>query len=342
VAAAPKSTGDPPEPATSADDLFKSGLDFDYQTVRRISDPTGKPSKDPAAGDVEIKGRVWAHPDAKGKKCPLLVYLHGNNNTANTQQNFPQLHTPVGAKYAKGMLHAGKLLQGENVEPLIIAAPSAWVNIWWSEYFELGSFVKQVKDALAGQVEIDFKRIVVTGHSGAGGIRQIKGKDEERPPMGLTLIAKEGGTFTAGDTPFTLTLLGVMDNSSSKESGKRLREGLPNTAIYAVDRTTGGWSDGPASSFREGLLGGNGDRYDAPEVAEDERVVIESARVVGKDTPAERISILVKYDDKTWKTLDGKWAGIAETYKLHAGWDHHFDTIPAWTLWVARRYFANP
>ena len=33
---------------------------------------------------------------------------------------------------------------------------------------------------------------------------------------------------------------------------------------------------------------------------------------------------------------------MADTYKEHAGWGHHFDTIPAWTLWIARRHFARP
>jgi hypothetical protein len=96
---------------------------------------------------------------------PLVVFLHGTNPNAE-----PHLWFGGGGKDLRPL--AKRLIEGGQVEPFVLAAPSQTKNaglaatVW--QDFDLNSFVADVVKATDGRVNIDRKRIVLAGHSGAG------------------------------------------------------------------------------------------------------------------------------------------------------------------------------
>jgi hypothetical protein len=317
------------------EDLFQSGYDFLHHP------PDAK--KEDNAG---TRSRVWAHKTAHAAgKCPLIIYLHGNNGEGYLKQNDPPLFGPgVGSN---GSLHAGKLLAPEiaagKVVPLVVACLTVFKNgnkMWTPAQFDLSTFVQEVKDLLAGlpddaQVEIDLDCVAVTGHSGAGG----------NPGNSLNRVAEQKGRFTVDGNSHELTLFGVMDTRTDEVFGNVIRKGLSkNVDVYAVHRLHGGWrgEDQSHENFCKGLLGKTrADFAPAKELEQEHDLVTTEKPCCDSASTPLRISIAVVQDDKRWAPHLAQWVAIADAYKDYGGrWTHHFDTVPLWTLWAARRYFS--
>ncbi len=336
-AAAPKQKPASPPPPKPAD-LFLTGFDFLHHP------PDAKNENNPGT-----KARVWAHKDAHAaEKCPLIIYLHGNNLKTKKhdylQQDYPQL---LGPKLdSRGFLHAGKLLTPEidagKIVPMVLACPTVFKNgseMWTSAQFDLSKFVEEVSHQLDGfsgdaHVVIDLDCVAITGHSGAGG----------NAGNGLNRVVEQNGVFTVDGQAHDLTLLGVMDTKTDVDFGKVIRKGLPRSKqidVYALHRRHGGWPGSDQS--HEGLCKGLNAivDFDTDAKLEQERDDLLSTEKPQHDPakPLRRISIAVVQEDPKWNPTLTKWEKIPDAYKQY-GWEHHFDVVGLWTVWAARRYFS--
>lgn len=369
AASQPSTSGQPqvarPTPATSgprpAPRLFRVGHDFRH---------------DPGTGSCQLAARVWAHASAQAAgPRPLLIMLHGNNGAGYLQQDFPQLFGPptelegTEDRGRRGSLHVGELLsplieQG-RVVPLVVACPSMRANglhLWRAADFDLSRFVSEVQAELAAlarlapedpehaRVEIDLARVVVAGHSGAGGHRET----------GLGVVAGAGAQLTVGERTYPLAVLGLMDTAVTRDLGASIREGLAakgnrETAVSALFRAgVGGWGarDHDPAGFWEGLVGKAAD--ESPRFVPDAR--FEDAALVGSPSfgdPAARptrLSILLDGDKAAALEADrARWSALppgpldstrARAFRRYdAGFGSHFDAVAIWTEWAARRFF---
>ena len=96
---------------------------------------------------------------------PILVFLHGTNSTSE-----PHMWLGGGGKDLRPLVK--RLVEGGQVEPFVLAAPSHTrhaglaATVW--QGFNLNAFVDDVVHATQGQVIVDRTRVVLAGHSGAG------------------------------------------------------------------------------------------------------------------------------------------------------------------------------
>jgi hypothetical protein len=328
-AVAPKQTKAP-----SQDDLFLTGYDFLH--------------KPPGAAGAGTKARIWASKSAgKTDKYPLIIYLHGNNNSGKhpLRQEFPPLLGPKAD--ARGFLHAGKLLAPEiangNVVPLVVASLSLLLNgaeLWTPTLFDLSTFVQEVQGALAGfsfsdgtTVTLDLDNVAVTAHSGGGG----------NPGNGLSRVVEQKGRFSVDKSSHELTLVGVMDTRTDAFFGDLIRLSLSkNVDVYAVHRLTGGWNADKQSheKFCKGLTRWGREEFVPDAGLEQEQALVTQEKPCCDSANAPlRVSIAVVVDDKAWTPYQAQWGKLPGAYKFY-GWEHHFDIIPLWTLWAARRYFS--
>jgi poly(3-hydroxybutyrate) depolymerase len=114
-------------------------------------------------------GRAYLPPKSAQTKraLPLLVFLHGLNKARIKYRWMGGGH--------EGDVRAivGKLVAKGAIEPIVVAGPSSIVasqvsrGASWN-FLDLDNFIDRTILALKGKVQIDAKRIVVAGHSGAG------------------------------------------------------------------------------------------------------------------------------------------------------------------------------
>jgi hypothetical protein len=96
---------------------------------------------------------------------PVVVFLHGTNPTSET-------HMWLGGGGRDLRPLVKRLIDSGQVKPFVLAAPSQTKNaglaatVW--QDFDLNAFVEDVARATDGKVNIDRKRVVLAGHSGAG------------------------------------------------------------------------------------------------------------------------------------------------------------------------------
>lgn len=145
---------------------------------------SAEPSPEPLLGktyDFEWDGRDIGHPErawlgrayvppqvAEAKRAvPLVVFLHGLNAALIK-------HRWMGGGQEGDVRRiVGGLVDQGIIPPVVVAAPSSIVasqvtkGASWNR-FELDRFVDLTASRLSGLVEIDERRIIVAGHSGAG------------------------------------------------------------------------------------------------------------------------------------------------------------------------------
>lgn len=125
--------------------------------------------KDVGRPDLAWTGRAYVHPVAQraGKPLPLVVFLHGLNKAL-----IPHRWMGGGREGDVRRIVAG-LMDHKQIGPVIVAGPGSVVPSAVSHgasfrSFDLDTFLDRTDAALAGVAQVDRRRVVVAGHSGAG------------------------------------------------------------------------------------------------------------------------------------------------------------------------------
>lgn len=115
----------------------------------------------------QSKGGAALLPDdvAPNTLLPLIVFLHGTNSVG-------ELHLWFGGAGRDLQPLATRLMKEQKTSPFVLAGPSqtkgaAMPRTLWDR-FDLNAFVEDVAHATEDVVQIDRRRVVVVGHSGAG------------------------------------------------------------------------------------------------------------------------------------------------------------------------------
>ena len=289
-----------------ADDLFDSGIDFEF-------DNSGK--KD---------ARVWAHPKCKdGGPRPLLIWLHGMRRPSD----HPQLSARLDRAWA---CHAGKLAQlhidAGRVSPLLIAAPTwrdddSYKKVWTK--FDLAGFVEKVAGTVKDLgVEIDQDAVSVVGHSAAGCVAD----------HGIGKIAQDGAQFGG----HSLKVLGFCDNCYATGLAKNAAQGLhkkenTTTAIYAIHKGHGGGNSGsnPADYALGFGITVEGTAREFEKGADDYR---EEGAHVSIHLPAGEGLFAEEQD---WL----KSGALLSPWNHSAGYAQHYAVCLIWTSWALQRFY---
>jgi len=181
-------------------------------------------------------------------------------------------------------------------------------------------------------VEIDLDQVSVAAHSGAGGF----------PGAGLNKIADQGAMFSG----HKLRVFGIEDTRiiapMAKEYIDKLKaKGNDVTSIYAVHRSTGGWStpeynaNGGSPKFAAALGATNKvtDHFVGNECNEDFDDYYDN----GELKPA-RVSIKVK--EAKLAKYHGLWEG-AGGYRKHGQYIPHSDMVPMWSWLALPRFYPQ-
>ena len=259
--------------------------------------------------------RVWAHPHTfLYGPVPLVIFLHGING--KTRKKYP----PLDEKAVHVGKLAGKLIDDGAVTPLVICAPTDFSDSPWGG-FDLKRTVDAVAQLLAEQnVKIDYDRVSVVGHSGAGGYRG----------RGLNRIADQHAQFDG----HSLQVFGITDTCTTKDNALQYAAGLKDnkvTAIYSLHKGTGGWAPYDGSQTWAKALGADKKVTEVkePELQSD----VEDYYDNGGATPL-RVAIKIKTAGLTAKHKPWK-----ETKGYHAEVGAHNDMVPMWAWYALPRFY---
>lgn len=167
---------------------------------------------------------------------PLVVFLHGLNAA------LIKYRWMGGGSEGDVRTIVGKLVEDHKTEPVVVAAPSSVVasqvtrGASWGA-FDLDHFIDRTREALSGKVNLDERRIVVAGHSGAG-------------------CSMQGGLAKVNESKRRLLAIFAIDTCMSPALAEALARSDPKTHVV-VGYQTLGWTSRPfkgfESAFRRGV-----------------------------------------------------------------------------------------
>lgn len=175
-------------------------------------------------------GRAYVPPEAAevGRPLPLVVFLHGLNAAL-----IPHRWMGGGSEGDVRAI-AGKLVTSGDVAPLVVAAPSSVVKSQvakgasWN-HFDLDHFIDLTNARLKGNVDIDERRIVVVGHSGAG-------------------CSTAGGLATVGASKRRLLAIVAIDTCMAPAIATTLARSDARTHVVVTYQRLG-WTKRPFAAF---------------------------------------------------------------------------------------------
>jgi hypothetical protein len=205
------------------DELSGKSVDYDWD------------GKDIGRPHLAWQGRAYLPPatlEASGPR-PLLVFLHGLNAALIPHRWMG------GGREGDVRRIVGKLVAAGKVAPTIVAGPSSVVRSQvakgasWN-HFDLDHFVDQTIDHLKGIAEIDERRILVAGHSGAG-------------------CSTAGGLARVGESKRELHAILSIDTCMAPAIATRLAKSGEHThVVVTYQRAT--WAKRPFALFEKAFM----------------------------------------------------------------------------------------
>lgn len=161
---------------------------------------------------------------------PLVVFLHGLNAALIPHRWMG------GGREGDVRAIVGGLVAAGKIEPVVVAGPSSVVasqvakGASWN-HFDLDHFLDRTIARLKGKVEIDERRIVVAGHSGAG-------------------CSTAGGLATVGESKRRLLAILSIDTCMAPAIASKLVESDPRTHVVVTYQRRS-WAKRPFSLFEQ-------------------------------------------------------------------------------------------
>lgn len=186
--------------------------------------------KDAGTPHLAWTGRAYVPAESMRAQgpVPLVVFLHGLNAAL-----LPHRWMGGGSEGDVRTI-VGELVASRRIAPVVVAAPSSVVRSQvakgasWN-HFDLDHFLDLTLARLKGTVDVDERRIVVAGHSGAG-------------------CSTAGGLATVGASRRRLLAILSIDTCMAPAIASTLAKSHPRTHVVVTYQRLG-WTKRPFASF---------------------------------------------------------------------------------------------